>query len=294
MLDRVMTNGMTVNRLREGQNSPAPIHRNMVAISDAGEIVGWSTLNRGANEPKDRAFTSLNVHAEHRRDGTGTALFNDITDFCRSVGVSNLKSRVRDNEPEWLAWAESMGFSIERHSFKSSITLADFDASPFEKAIMGLEAQGIKFTTLAEIGDTEPNRRLYYDADCKAAADEPGEDSVATWEEYCEENFNSEDYRATGAFLAMDGELMIGVAHVWLDREHDRMGNAFTGVIPEYRGRGIATALKVLTILHAKEVGVAEILTENDSENAPMLAVNGKLGYKRWTGVYALKATLSH
>jgi N-acetylglutamate synthase-like GNAT family acetyltransferase len=68
MLDRVMTDGMSVNRLREGQHSPAPIHRNMVATNDAGMIVGWYTLNRGANEPENRAFTSLIVHPEHRGD----------------------------------------------------------------------------------------------------------------------------------------------------------------------------------------------------------------------------------
>jgi GNAT superfamily N-acetyltransferase len=293
MLDQVMTDGMTVNRLREGQHNPAPIHRDMVATNEAGVIVGWYMLRRSANEPEDRAFTSLIVHPEHRGDHIGTALFEDITAFCKSAGVSDLKSRVKDNEPEWLAWAESKGFSIDRHGFRSSITLAEFDPSPFENQVASLKSEGINFTTLAEIGDTESNRRLYYEADCKAAIDIPGEDSVETWEEYCEENFNSEDYRAAGAFLAMDGDMMVGVAHVWLDQEHDRMGNAFTGVIPEYRGRGIATALKVLTILHAKEVGVAEILTQNDSENAPMLAVNGKLSYKRWPGAYALKATLS-
>ncbi|MEE8046341.1 MAG: GNAT family N-acetyltransferase [Dehalococcoidia bacterium] len=293
MLDRVMTAGMSVSRLREGQNNPAPINRNMVATDDIGAIVGWYMLIRGENEPSNRAFTSLIVHPEHRGDRIGTALFDDLTAFCKTVGVSNLKARVKDSEPEWLAWAESKGFTIDRHSFRSSITLADFDVSPFENAISELKSEGIVFTTLAELGDTETNRRLYYEADCKAAIDVPGEDSVETWEEYYAENFGSEDYRAEGAFIAMDGELMIGVAHVWLDKEHDRMGNAFTGVIPEFRGRGIATALKVLTILHAKEVGVSEILTENDSENGPMLAVNGKLGYKRWPGAYMLKATIA-
>ena len=71
------------------------------------------------------------------------------------------------------------------------------------------------------------------------------------------------------------------------------MINAFTGVIPEYRGRGIATALKVKTILHAREVGVSEILTQNDSENEPMLAINRKLGYQNWPGAYVLKATIA-
>jgi GNAT superfamily N-acetyltransferase len=70
------------------------------------------------------------------------------------------------------------------------------------------------------------------------------------------------------------------------------MENAFTGMLRDYRGRGIAQALKVRTIMYAKQSGVSEILTENDSVNAPILAVNKKLGYKRWPGVYGLKAML--
>ena len=151
----------------------------------------------------------------------------------------------------------------------------------------------IERTTLAELGDTDDNRRRYYEADYRAAQDIPGEDYIQSWPEYEVEVFGSEEYRPEGAYLALDGDQIIGVAHVMLDSEHDRMENLFTGVLREYRGRGIAQAMKLLTIKYAKQSGVSEILTENDSENAAMLAVNGKLGYKRWHGAYVLRATLS-
>lgn len=293
MLDRVMTDGMTVERLRESQNNPSPINRTMVATDQNGAIVGWSTMHQGANEPSNRAFSSLIVHLDHRRDGIGNTLHDDIVDFCRANGVTELKSRVKDSEPGWLEWARSKGFEIDRHTFRSSIKLEEFDADPYLDRLTQLESEKIKFTTLAEVGDTEENRRRYYDADCLAAIDIPGEDHVESWEEYYAENFGSEGYRPEGAYLASHQNEIVGVAHVWLDSEHDRMINAFTGVIPEYRGRGIATALKVNTILHAREVGVSEILTQNDSENEPMLAINRKLGYQNWPGAYVLKATIA-
>ena len=158
--------------------------------------------------------------------------------------------------------------------------------------IAELEAEGIIFSTLAELGDTEENRKKYYEADIEAAHDIPGEDYFESWPEYEAELFAHEEYRPEGAHLALDDDRIVGVAHVFLDSEHDRMENAFTGVLREYRGRGIAQSLKARTIMYAKQSGVSEILTENDSENAAMLAVNGKLGYKRWPGVYSLKATL--
>lgn len=292
MLDRVLTNGMTVSNLRAGAKSVVPLNRTMIAVNDAAVIVGWSVMRRTENEPETRAFTSLVVHPEYRQKGIGTALIEDVLTHARPIGITELKSRVKDSEPAWLAWAESKGFKIERHQFRSSVTLSEFDESLFVNRIAELEAVGITFTTLAELGDTDENRKKYYETDIAAAPDIPGEDYFESWREYEAELFAHEEYRPEGAHLALDGDRMVGVAHVFLDSEHDRMENAFTGVLRDYRGRGIAQALKVRTIMYAKQSGVSEILTENDSVNAPILAVNKKLGYKRWPGVYGLKAML--
>jgi hypothetical protein len=50
----------------------------------------------------------------------------------------------------------------------------------------------------------------------------------------------------------------------------------------------LAQALKSLSIRFAKEFGADYIITHNDSQNAPMLAVNRKLGYQPLPGVYRL------
>jgi RimJ/RimL family protein N-acetyltransferase len=68
--------------------------------------------------------------------------------------------------------------------------------------------------------------------------------------------------------------------------------NAFTDVLRQYRGRGLAQALKLQTILLAKRQGMHHIHTNNDSNNAPMLAVNRKLGYKPESGFYKLLCVL--
>jgi GNAT superfamily N-acetyltransferase len=57
-------------------------------------------------------------------------------------------------------------------------------------------------------------------------------------------------------------------------------GNGLTAVDADYRGRGIARALKFKTIEWARENGIETIYTENDLENHRMLAINVSLGYK--------------
>src|SRR5260370_30435841 len=57
---------------------------------------------------------------------------------------------------------------------------------------------------------------------------------------------------------------------------------------PEHRGRGIARAVKLQSLAQAVALGVPYVYTDNDSENAPMLHLNERLGYGRRPGLIAL------
>lgn len=52
-----------------------------------------------------------------------------------------------------------------------------------------------------------------------------------------------------------------------------------TGVLKEYRRRGIATALKVLSIEFARSLGVSVIYTVHAAANIAAIAMNRRLGY---------------
>ena len=54
----------------------------------------------------------------------------------------------------------------------------------------------------------------------------------------------------------------------------------FTGTLARFRGRGLAFGVKLASIAWAKERGITSMATTNDERNAPMLAINRKLGYK--------------
>ena len=56
--------------------------------------------------------------------------------------------------------------------------------------------------------------------------------------------------------------------------------NGMTGTLRAYRGRGLAKLAKAATIRWAREDGLRRIVTENDAENAAMIAVNEWLGYR--------------
>ena len=66
-----------------------------------------------------------------------------------------------------------------------------------------------------------------------------------------------------------------------------------TGVDRAYRGRGLALAAMVWALRRARAWGAAYARTTNDSQNAPILAVNRRLGYLPQPGVYQLLRELT-
>jgi GNAT superfamily N-acetyltransferase len=59
----------------------------------------------------------------------------------------------------------------------------------------------------------------------------------------------------------------------------DGFSTDMTGVLPSYRGQGLATLLKLYSIRYAQEHGNRPIYTQNDSINLAMLGLNMKLGF---------------
>jgi RimJ/RimL family protein N-acetyltransferase len=55
----------------------------------------------------------------------------------------------------------------------------------------------------------------------------------------------------------------------------------------ELRGRGFATLATVHSTRRAAALGITRILTTNDIDNAPMLAINQRLGYTPSVVIYS-------
>ena len=67
------------------------------------------------------------------------------------------------------------------------------------------------------------------------------------------------------------------------DHAQGRAANAGTGVIPGFRGRGLGLLMKQHSLARAAAVGITRVITQNDDTNAPMLAINARLGYEQFS-----------
>jgi len=172
-------------------------------------------------------------------------------------------------------------------TFESSLDLARFDEARFAGVIEAEQAQDIRFCTLADAGNTEANQRKLYELNKRNALDIPGsEGTFPRFEDFSKFVFGASWFRAEGQILAADGERWVGLSAVGYFANTYSTYNMHTGVLREYRGRKIALALKLLAIRRSREWGAVYLRTNDDSQNAPILAINGKLGYKPQPGYF--------
>jgi GNAT superfamily N-acetyltransferase len=94
-------------------------------------------------------------------------------------------------------------------------------------------------------------------------------------------------------FAVFAGDELVGMACLLRDVDQpERAENGLTTVRRDFRGRGLARALKETTIAWASERGIREIYTWTQTGNENMQAVNEKLSYVTRTVSISLRRPL--
>jgi RimJ/RimL family protein N-acetyltransferase len=244
-----------------------------------GEIVGQiQARDRSVPEPSRRpgqCHFMLSIRPEHRRRGLGRCLYDQVEEFARSRKVTMLYCAYHETPDAPAApFLREREFEPIERFLPSSIDLSQFDPAQFADAVTRVEQQGITLTTYAAIGDSAEHRQELYALEEAARATQPFrevEPYISTAYPKWEAEFADRDQTTVFLALAPGTREFVGVVTglEWY----------FTGVHPDWRGRGIAMALKVLCMQEAKARGMERMETENHEDNATMLAVNRKLGY---------------
>lgn len=273
---------VTTEERREWQRQadPARIRLNLVAEESDGRLSGYAHALRDPWNAPGEFWLYVVVDPAARQRGIGTALLDTVTRFAQEHGATTLKGDARDGAEAGLRFAERHGYVEERHSFESVLDLRAFDPSPYAGLIERLEAEGVRFTSLAEVDSPEARRKLFA-LNQELVRDEPGDlpSTERPYEAFEREVFQASWFRAEGQLLAAIGDEFVGLAAVAIYPEKHSAYHMITGTRRDQRGRGLATALKLRALAFARAAGAETIRTNNDSKNAPMLAINRKLGF---------------
>jgi GNAT superfamily N-acetyltransferase len=276
--------------LRDGE-----IRVTMLALDETQGAIGYWEVDRETWMKPGYFYVKVIVAPEGRRHGLGAEMYEAALRAARQYGATHLESHVRETDSASLKFAESRGFNVIHHSFDSALEVTDFDEHKFDDLMRRLHADGFRFFSLAEAGLTAENKRKLYEVNRATGLDNPGNDrTFPDFYAFSKNVFDASWFRADTQIIASHGERWVGLSAIGIYPADRCAYNAFTGVLREFRGRGLAQALKLQTILLAKRQGMRYIRTNNDSNNAPMLAINRKLGYKPKPGAYKVLCILDN
>jgi GNAT superfamily N-acetyltransferase len=215
----------------------------------------------------ENGFLNLQVHPDRRRQGIGSALYDRLSAHLLEVGVKSAASMF-DESPEGIAFATRRGWHEERAEAQSTLDPRTVTATP---------PAGIELVPAAELDPHELHR-----IDEEATRDMPSLVPIDAipYDEWLEFVWDSPLFTREGSYGAVIDGRVAAISFLTANQEHGRAFNMFTATGREYRGRGLALAVKLASTRWAAEHGIAQLVTTNDETNEPMLAINRKLGYQ--------------
>ncbi len=268
-----------------------------VAAADDGELLGFCWAARDRLQP-ERVSCSLFVKPDRRGQGIGRSLYANLEQTLRAAGVAQLRVAVWDNRPEDRAFAARRGFVERSHALAMALDLTTFDDRPYDAIIARLQGEGVQFTSMAALGDTEEAQRKLYVLNDTTGRETMGADGSPSWasfEDFQQRVCRADWYKPAGQMVVIDTATGDWAAMSAISRFDDYAYNLYTGVDKRYRGRKLAQAVKVLALRYARDVlQVATVRTHHNSRNLPMIAIDRKLGYVQTPGTWLLEKDLVH
>ena len=210
-------------------------------------------------------------------------MFTWIGDYAEAEGSRLLFAYCGEDEPEMLGALAALDYRPERKDRSWELDLKTHGsrlATEAAEARDQMTAAGILPTNLAGWPDAERVRKLY-DLNERTVQDVPHTLTIVpeVFEDF-EKRIGAPDRPPDRFWIALDGDRPVAMSYLKYPPVRGDVWTGYTCTDPEYRGRGLARGIKLQTLAQAVELGVPFVRTGNDSENAPMLHINEKLGYR--------------
>jgi GNAT superfamily N-acetyltransferase len=236
--------------------------------------VGLTTVWLG-NPGSAAAWAELCVLPHHRRQGIGGAIFRRLSEVSVENGKRELRFDLKEGDEDSHEFLTRRGFSVVGRRQDSELAVAGSDVTAVDPPA------GIRITTLAaEPGLAEGVYRVAQEAE----PDSPSEETTGlarSFEEWRRLEVDAPDMPSEAQFAAVAGDQVVSYAFLSVSDVEDDLGwHAMTGTLRDWRGRGVASALKRAVVLWARERGLERLRTSNDEKNVPMLAINRRMGYR--------------
>jgi GNAT superfamily N-acetyltransferase len=248
------------------------------------QVVAHGGFSQSPETFKEGEYTLVGgVVPEYRRRGIGSALFQVVLDRLQTIGATVLRSYAREDRHSNIDFLHQRGFVEYMREQDWELDIAGFNPSPYRELLQRLDREGVRILSLRELDDDPMRDRKLYELVHELMKDTPGAErhQRLPFDQWVDLNFHRPEIPLGGYFVAIDGDDYLGKTHFETEESRHILWTKLTGVVQSHRRRGIASALKVRSIEWARQNGYPKILTDNRSDNVPMLTLNERLGFHR-------------
>ncbi len=246
---------------------PRARHAAWVAIVD-GTVAARAEASLNWFSRSNTAFAGVSVGRAFRRRGIGGSLWELVQRHLDELAPARVLSMFVET-PEGVAFARARGFAEVRAETLSCVDPRTVDLSSLE----------VGSPQLVPLRDVPPEE--VYEVDMITTADVPMTDAVTDmrFDEWLDSIWRRPTMTLDGSFAAIEDDRVVCITMLAANIERGRAFNEYTGTLPAYRRRGLAEQVKRASLRWAADNGIDATWTTNDETNAPMLAVNRRLGY---------------
>jgi GNAT superfamily N-acetyltransferase len=220
----------------------------------------------------------LLVAPHARRRGIGRALLSTVADQARAAGAKHLVGNYLDGSGQGLVRAAGARDSVDR--IRRSVLTLPLRTTPVPP-VPG-------YRVVSWVGATPDELLDSFAEACNAINDAPHDAAIAD-DLYTPERIRDMEQRIAGrgadmrVTVALDGAgTVAGYTMINVSRDRGQAGfTDDTAVVAAHRRRGIALWIKDVSLraLGAERPDVPSVITDNEVTNAPMIAVNDRLGF---------------
>lgn len=190
-----------------------------------------------------------------------------------------------EDEAEMLEALAALGYRRERVERVWELDLTTHGPRLVSEATRARDQIAeLRLVTLAAWPDADAIRKLY-ELNKRTVQDVPHTVTIVheAFDDF-ERRVNAPDRPPDRFWIALAGDRPVAMTYLKFPPVRGTVWTGYTCTHPDFRGRGIARAVKLQSLAQAAELGVPVVRTDNDSENAPMLHINERLGYVRRPG----------
>jgi len=227
--------------------------------------------------PGNTAWTWAGVAEPFRGRGLGSALFERAEEHTLTIGARVLDAFALADSPG-QRFAEARGFVPRRRAHVLRARLAEVDLEALAALEGAKRAEGFHVEPLGSLGDPDSLYDVYATASADIPADYP--EAALTREDFREHVLGDPELDPDASKVVVEGGRPVAFAFLLVDRDRGTAASEMTGTLAPYRGRGLARLAKLASLRSARERGFAEVVTENDAQNEPMLSLNLGLGFR--------------